>query len=287
MIKSMTAYGRAKGKAPTGQWVVEVSSVNRKLLDINVNLPKEFLVFEKDVRGVIGEIVQRGQVTTRVFLQHDGSMAPLNGAMLKRQKEHWEQLARELGYKGEIDFKFLVEQSREMVSDGAMEDEAAWWDSLRDVLKEALEPYMHMKEREGAALVHDIRHRLKVIEECIPRIELRADKAVDRYREKLGERIRDLGFEADDRVLREIAMYAEKLDVTEELTRLRSHLEQFYRLLGSTQGSVGRTLDFLVQEMQREINTMAAKSADSEVSFMAVTMKSELEKIREQIQNIE
>jgi uncharacterized protein (TIGR00255 family) len=290
MIKSMTAYGRASRTAPIGRWVVEIHSVNRKMLDVHVHLPKEFLLFDRDVRKWVGEGVQRGQVTVRIFMQDEGQVSPHYAELLKDQKKNWEKIANELGYdpRQAVNLNFLVSQMHGLALADVLQEEDALRSSLKETVEEALEEATRMKEREGAALSHDILKRLKLIDHCIPKILERSSLAVERYREKLRERLREFsGAECDERILREVVLFAEKLDITEELTRLRSHLDQFYRLLGSDEKSVGRTLDFLTQEMHREINTLASKSSDAEVSFLAVTMKSELEKIREQIQNIE
>jgi uncharacterized protein (TIGR00255 family) len=147
-----------------------------------------------------------------------------------------------------------------------------------------------MKEREGNALAADILPRLEVIENSMAGIRLNSGHIVERYRSKLQERIKEVcsaGEECDDRVLREVALFAERQDITEELTRLQSHIDQFRLTVRSKEKSVGRTLDFLSQEMNREINTIGSKASDAEVAKEVISVKSELEKIREQIQNIE
>ncbi len=286
----MTAYGRASRRAPTGRWVVEIHSVNRKMLDLHVNLPKEFLLFDRDVRKWVGGALQRGQVTVRIFMQEEGPVPSHYASLLKEQKKNWERIASDLGYDPAqaVNLAFLVAQLQGLSLQEVVQEEEALRSSLKETLEEALEEVLRMKEREGSALGEDILKRLKFLEGCIPQLLEHAPLAAERYREKLRERLREFaGGECDERILREVVLFAEKLDITEELTRLRSHVEQFYHLLESDEKSVGRTLDFLTQEMHREINTLAAKSSDSEVSFLGVKMKSELEKIREQIQNIE
>jgi uncharacterized protein (TIGR00255 family) len=161
---------------------------------------------------------------------------------------------------------------------------------LQELIEGVLKDLTVMKVIEGKALLKDIEMRLHEIAASLHAIERHVPQTVSRYQQKLEERLREalcLDVKEDERLLKEVVIYAEKLDITEEIVRLQSHLKQFFELVHSEEKSVGRTLDFLTQEMNREINTMAAKSVDADVSLLAVKMKSELEKIREQIQNIE
>ncbi len=295
MIKSMTAYGRASQSSPLGRFVVEVHSVNRKLLDLSIYLPKDLLRFDIDVRKWLGAELERGQVTVRVALLSEGMGGKVFSALaqqLKGLKAGWEQIAHELGMdpKQSIDLPFLVGQVQTGVALERPEEEAELKGVLERAVKDALADLMQMKVAEGKLLVADIQHRIKLIEENLAAIELKRDEPLHRYRKKLLERLREVGqmsSEFEERVAREVALMAERMDVTEEVVRLRSHIQHFRQHLFSQEKSIGRTLDFLTQEMLREINTLGAKSSETEVSVFVVTMKSELEKIREQVQNIE
>lgn len=283
MIKSMTAYGRAARQSASGQWLAEIHSVNRKMLDINLSLPHELLSLDLDVRKWIGEEVQRGQVTVRIQLASDRHDAVLSS--LKELKKKWSAIAKELGYSPEkaIDFAFLTDR---LTIVPLPIDQPRVKEDLKKVLQMALEEFIGMRKAEGAALESDLKKRLRLIRQGLKQIEKRAPQAALNYEKKLKEKIKE--FVDDDRLMREVILFAEKCDVSEEITRLYSHLKQFDGLIASREKNcVGRTLDFLTQEMGREINTLLAKTADSEICRIAVTLKSEIEKIREQVQNVE
>lgn len=294
MIKSMTAYGRASIRSPLGRLAVEIHSVNRKMLDLSIYLPKDLLRFDIDIRKWLGAELERGQITLRLNMmsEEEGGNVLSEGylAQLKALKSGWDKSARELGFNPAevVDLQFLIAQMQTVPMAGM--DEEAMKASLKQAVESALEELMKMKETEGKTLVLDIQKRLKIIEENISAIELKKDEPLHRYRKKLIERLKDIGHlhgEAEERIGREVALLAEKMDVTEELVRLRSHIEQFLHHLFTPQKSVGRTLDFLAQEMHREINTLGSKSADSDISLYVVRIKGELDKIKEQVQNIE
>jgi uncharacterized protein (TIGR00255 family) len=289
MIRSMTAYSRASKDSSFGRWVVEIHSVNRKFLDINLSLPKELLFLDIEIRKWVAEVLQRGQITVRVFLQQEGGGAA-SLSTLKKLKESWEKTAKDLGFDAkEITLSFLLEQMPSFSSD-ATKDQEILRSSLKEVILQALKELLQMKEKEAVPLVQDMLKRVSIIEECKEKVVKDSAGVVDHYRKKLQDRLSEvLGptVEGEERILREVVLFAEKIDLTEEITRLNSHIEQFRSVLSSKEKSVGRTLDFLVQEMNREINTLSAKCVGVELSLLMVTMKSELEKIREQLQNIE
>lgn len=288
----MTAYGRASRVSPFGTWVVEIHSVNRKVLDINIALPKELLRFDVEIRKWLAEYLVRGQVTVKVQWEAGKEALFSSLSQLKELKSKWEEIALGLGFqpKESINLKFLVEQMKTCSKDDFADEESRIREDLKIVLEEAVQELHQMKLREGKSLLTDLEKRLSIIEECKEEISIFSPAAPSRYRQKLQERIQEvcaLGPESDERVLREVVIYAEKIDIAEELTRLHSHLEQFRALLKAEERTVGKTLDFLAQEMNREINTIASKSDDVAVIHLTVTMKSELERIREQIQNVE
>ncbi len=279
-MRSMTAYGRSQIETARGRWVVEVHSVNRKMLDIGVQMPRELLVFDLDVRKKIHERVQRGQVTVRIHLQSDDEEAPFEA--LRSLKKRWEGLAQKLGFeKKAVTFEFLAGRFE---AAAAPKDEKGFKSDLEKALSLALDAFIAMREKEGAALLKDFKARIASIRKDLQKIEEKAPLLAKKYEEKLKEKLKDF---SDERLMREVILYAEKADISEEVTRLHSHLEQFEALFAAKEPSIGRTLDFLTQEMGREINTLGAKAGDSGISKLAIGIKSEIEKIREQVQNIE
>jgi uncharacterized protein (TIGR00255 family) len=295
MIKSMTAYSRASVCSPLGRFVVEIHSVNRKMLDMSLYLPKDLLRFDIEVRKWLSNSLERGQVTLRLTLQSEGVSGKLFSsylAQLKNLKEGWEKLCGELGYDPQqmIDLPFLVNQLQSAPPAESKEEEDVIKAALKEAVDSALQDLMQMKETEGKTLALDMQKRLKLIEESASAVELKKELPLIHYQKKLIERLKDVGHlhaEAEERIAREVVLLAEKMDVTEELVRLRAHIEQFRKHLLLPEKTIGRTLDFLTQEMHREINTLGSKSPDSEISLYVVKIKSELDKIREQVQNIE
>lgn len=291
----MTAYSRASVNSPLGRFVIEIHSVNRRMLDMSLYLPKDLLRFDIEIRKWLSHYLERGQITLRLILQSEGVSPKLfsnYSLQLKALKEGWEDLARQLGYDPQktVDLHFLVSQLQMIPPSEAKEDEETLKASLKDGVDLALQELMQMKEAEGKTLAQDIQKRLKIIEETIAAVELKKELPLVHYRKKLMDRMKEIGHlhgEAEERIVREVAILAEKMDVTEELVRLHTHIEHFRQYLLSHEKAVGKTLDFLTQEMHREINTLGSKSADSEISLHVVKIKSELDKIREQVQNIE
>jgi len=293
MIKSMTAYSRASVASPVGKFVIEIHCVNRKMLDMSLYLPKDFLRYDIEIRKWLNQRIERGQVTLRLTMQEEGVSSKLlshYSTQLKALKEGWERLARELGFdpKEMIDLPFLVSQLQTAPSSESEEDEEKLKTVLKEAIEAALRDLIKMKEVEGEILALDIQKRLKLIEESANAIESRKELPLIHYQKKLIDRLKEaVSLEMEDRGASEVVILAQRMDITEELVRLRAHLQRFQEHLSSLEKSIGRTLDFLTQEMHREINTLGAKSADSEISSFVVKMKSELDKIREQVQNIE
>lgn len=290
MARSMTAYGRAVKGTPFGRWVVELSSVNRKMLDVNVQVPKEFLRFELVVRKRVAEVVLRGQITARITHEVDEGPESISLDALAMVQKKWEKIAKKLGYhpKEMIDLSFLLEH---MPKEGAdlVENEKVE-QALRAGVTEALRALVLMKEREGVSLVKDLTARLKTVELLVKKVEKLAPQMKENLSQKLQRSVQGmfpLTQESEEHLFRELTFFAEKSDLSEEITRLYSHFAQFRHLITSKEVSIGRSLDFLAQEMHREMNTIASKASDSDVSQISVVMRAECEKIREQVQNIE
>lgn len=283
----MTAFGQANSPEFDGcNWQIEIHSVNRKVLDIQVNMPREFLQFDLEIRKMIADKIKRGQITVKVVLKRAKAVAA-NVKSLKALKTHWEKIAKELGYKKEaIDLTFLLTQSTNTPIEMESTKQQT---SLYQTLEKALKHLLHMKEEEGITLSKDLEKRLKILSSTVQKMEKISEQTPEKFRIKLVERMEEALKHKieDERIFREVALFAEKVDITEELVRLKSHIEQSLKLLHSPEDGVGRTLEFLMQEILRETNTIGAKSTSLEISELIIFSKIELEKIREQLQNIE
>lgn len=293
----MTAYGRSGLVSDKGKFSVEIQSVNRKHLEINVVLPKELLRFDADVRRWVASFVARGQVNVKISASFD-RFSPLvvmpNLALAKEVKKSWEAIAKEFGIalSAEALLPILASDKDLLLYEEDIQDEEAIRQTLEGIVLEALRHFVVMKEREGAFLYEDIAARFARIGTIIKEIGPLAPGATEKYRQRLVERLKDVLLSSidDERVMREVCIYAEKIDITEEITRFESHLQQVNKMLHAKQlenQGIGKTLEFIVQELNREINTIGSKSSDIEISRRVIEIKSELERIREQIQNIE
>jgi uncharacterized protein (TIGR00255 family) len=280
----MTAYGQAVVQTKRARWTLEISSVNRKGLDIHLHLPHSLLFLDPFIRKWVGQITERGNLTIRASCELKEVSHLVE--QLKNEKNRWESVAKELNLpRNQITLPFLLSQiSPEEVSldQGAFEKEA------NEVWKKASKAWIAMKEQEGRALTQDIHSRLKTISLEMKGIEKDLPKVVKEHLAKLSQRMEELKLSIDlEQLKKEAALQADRDDVTEEMIRLKSHMEQMVLYLKSKEKSVGRTLDFLAQEMGREIGTLMAKAGSSDIAKRAVRIKSEIEKIREQVQNIE
>lgn len=295
MLKSMTAYGRASLTCAVGRIVVEIQSVNRKHLEINAIYPNRLTRYDGDFKKWVSAAIARGQITMRLSIYSEETspiaVAP-NLPLAKELFAAWKGIGSAIGLplKDETVFSLLNSSQDIMLYEDAPVDEKVLFQSLKAVVEEALKKLVEMKIIEGKALFNDIGSRLKKMEEIIKIVADKAPGASEKYRVKLLERINEVaagGQETDERILREVCLFAEKIDTSEEITRFNSHLSQAFQLIGSGAPGVGKTLEFLIQEFNREINTIGSKASDIEVTRAVVEIKSELEKIREQIQNVE
>jgi uncharacterized protein (TIGR00255 family) len=290
MLSSMTGFGRALSDAPFGRITVEIQSVNRKYLEVFVSMPKEFGRFEPEVRKWVGDAISRGQVSVRIFLNPNaGALEALlpDVEILRGLKKSWERIAREVGTDSKaIDLPFLMQYLPAQQKQDLARDEDL--PVLQACISEALAALVKMKKVEGNALAEDLRSRLEALARMLDEVEKHTPDATKKMRHKLLEKMEEVfkpGHEAEERLVREVALFAERVDVSEEITRFRSHVVQFKDVLkGAT---VGRKMDFLIQELGREVNTIGSKSMEAKISHLVVDMKSELEKMREQVQNIE
>lgn len=289
----MTGYGKAVLEREGIHWVAELSAVNRKHLDINILLPRHFLRFDARLRKVLSGLIFRGHITLRVSasMREKGPLNVVpNIGLAKQLFTGWKKIAEALGSQESLSLSLLeAEPELFLIDDHPLEMEKAGA-ALVDVVQEALRQFDEMRCKEGIALHHEISQRLDLIAHTFKELESRSAGSVEQYRSKLLERIRGMLPEiaADDaRVLKEIALFAEKIDITEEIVRFKSHIQQFKDLLTSNESAVQKKAEFILQEMAREINTTGSKTNEIEVTNRVIAIKAELEKIREQIQNVE
>jgi uncharacterized protein (TIGR00255 family) len=291
----MTGYGAAEA-ADGRRWWVEVRSTNHRFLEVVVRLPRELGALEERVRAAVAQRVRRGRV--EVLVRDEGGVrareAVVDTELARRYAQALDRLRQELGLDEPVSLQSLLALPEVVRLEEVRPDPEAVWEELRPVLDQALEGLVGMRAAEGQRLAEDLRGRLVRLEAWVDLVARRAEQLPAAYAERLRQRVGELlrGLQADQvpdeaRLAMEVAAYADRCDVREELVRLRSHLREARALLEAAQGAVGRKLEFLLQEMQREVNTLGSKAADLEVSRAVVEMKSELEAIREQAQNLE
>ncbi len=294
MLKSMTAYGRSSLHTPVGHFVIEIQSVNRKFLEVNVLLPRELSQFDIEMKKWLLPHLARGQVTVKVNVAFEGAVPFIvrpNLPLARQLKEAWSEIAKELNLDKNAFHLSLLERAEGLLSyEENRDEEENYRQILKQALEEALQGFLKMKAQEGVVLQVDIAHRLEKIRQSLLVIQDKVPFATKKYRERLVSRLEELlpgQVENEERILREVALFAEKIDIAEEITRFSCHLSHFEELLQSESLSVGKTLEFVLQELNREINTIGNKSSDLEIARAVIDIKSELERIREQIQNIE
>ncbi len=291
MIRSMTGYGKGESVSSRGRCLVEVRSVNHRYGEMTVKLPRTFLACEHDVRKMAATRIKRGKAD--LFVQWepavDAALAPpVNIEAAKGYHAAFQQLAHELLMSPEIPLSLIVAQ-RNVMQESVSEDGADLLPQVMEAAGLALDALDAMRLREGEALADDLLQRRRTLEELVGQIRLRVPLMVEEYQLKLQQRLAKLLGETEmdpQRLAQEVALLADRCDVTEELVRLASHFVQFDETLNLRE-PVGRKLDFLMQELNREVNTIGSKSNDVEITSLVVTLKAEMEKMREQVQNIE
>ncbi|OQB13350.1 MAG: hypothetical protein BWY15_01814 [Firmicutes bacterium ADurb.Bin193] len=292
MTKSMTGYGRAVKTIDNFDISVEIKSVNHRYADFSLRVPRHYGFLEEHIRSYLKERISRGKVdisvTVRKSVDDSKEILP-NIALAKSYIDAFSRISDEFGIQNDITVTSLTRFSEIFEITHKEDDEDELLSRVLTLTEEAVEGFTAMRVREGEKLAADMLMRNRIIAEELSKIEALAPKAVIEYREKIEARIKELLGDApidENRLLTETALYADRLSVTEEIVRLKSHIVEFDRIMAQNE-PVGRKLDFLLQEMNREINTIGSKSNDLEITRIVVNIKSELEKIREQIQNIE
>jgi len=292
MLKSMTGYGRTVLQNELGQFVAEVHSLNRKHLEISLSLPHEFQKFESQMRQWIGEHVKRGRVHLAISVKYSENL-PINISVnlpfAKKIKEACDPLVQELQLPDSFISSILTQSPHLLVYEDQNEQEDAYKNILYGLTISSLQSLNEMRSKEGLELQKDIQNRMDEIAIHMQDIVELAPKQRLTFRKKLESVLNEfiLGSSKDEgRILQEVCLFAEKVDISEEILRLCSHQKQFLEVLMAAETS-GKKLDFLLQEMLRESNTICAKSEDAEIIHHSIDIKTELERIREQIQNVE
>ncbi len=293
MIRSMTGYGRGDAAEAVGRFTVEIRSLNNRYLDIQVKTPRGLAVLEPQVKKAVQDRFSRGRFDVYITRNEEREKADrltVDETLASRYIGVLRDLKTRFNLAGDVDLAMVAAFPDLITISEAREDVEALWSILSESLSQALDGLDRMRAEEGAALVKDIRARLDAIDLGISSVRAQAPLTVENARKRMADALGRLLTEQPDpvRLAQEIAMLAERTDVTEELTRLSSHMTQFRSLLnGPAREAVGRKLDFLLQEMGREVNTIASKASDAHIALDVVNLKAELEKIREQVQNIE
>ena len=292
MIKSMTGYGRSEAVLHDHAIVVELRSVNNRYLDCNVRIPRIYACAEEAVLSEVKAGVSRGKVDVMVTVEQQGGetvSVQLNQPVAAGYLQALEQMRQLYGLREEVSLSLLSRFPDVFRVEKTPEDLEQLTADIRSVAKNAVADFNAMRQREGGKLAEDLLSRLDTLEQLTQQVERRSPETVEAYRQRLTARIQEVLAERqieESRILTEAAIYADKVAVAEETVRLHSHIGQFRDMVASG-GVIGRKLDFLIQEMNRETNTTGSKCNDLELSTIVVDMKAELEKIREQVQNVE
>ena len=290
-MRSMTGYGRGMSSLGTFTLTVQVSSVNRKTLDLAIKLPEEWESLEAAVGEQVRKVASRGRVSVVIELTGENGAGELVwdedeiGAVLDKLSDLAD--ARGVSFQPTAELLWSIANSRRKTAELPVAEDAA--PVIKAALGEALRGFGAMRAKEGEALLSDFITRLNTLRTQVDAIASRAPQVTAGYREQLLARLRQAGLELDvndERVLKEIALFADRCDVTEELTRLKSHFEQFAALLKSD-GEIGRKSEFILQEIGREVNTIGSKANDLTISRAVIELKNELERVREQMANVE
>ena len=290
----MTGYGRAEAILDGQKYTVEIKSLNHRFLEISLRLPASLSALEMEIKKKIGEPLLRGKIDVSIRRDvqasaENGQYLALNLPLAQNYFNLLMQLKQSLNLQDDIRLEMIAGQKDVFQMAELPQDDSVLWQGLAAVLEEALAGMMEMRRREGEVLSRDLSARLDLMTQLLSRIEAKAPQVVLEYQKRLTDRVRELtsGLVVDEsRLSQEVAILAEKSDITEEIVRLRSHFGQFLEMLDREE-AIGRKVDFLIQEMNREVNTIGSKSSDADISKQVIEIKSELAKLREQVQNLE
>ena len=292
MVKSMTGFGRAQEILEGREITVEVRSVNHRYFEFSSRVPRAHAYLEERLKSYVQKRISRGKVdalVTIVNLNSGDTDVQINHSLAKEYLDALRGMGEELGLPDDVTISSLARFGDIFVVRKTAEDADAVWALVEQVAKKALDAFVQMRQTEGVRMKEDILSRLSGIEEMVAKVEEQSPRTLEAYRARLTARMEEVLADTNvdhARILQEAALFADRIAVDEETVRLRSHIAQFRTILESPE-AVGRKLDFLVQEMNRETNTIGSKAQDLEIAHVVVDIKSEIEKIREQIQNIE
>ena len=292
MTKSMTGFGRCEAVTDECKISVEIKAVNHRYLDLSIKMPKKFNYFEAAMRTLLKDYIQRGKVDVFITYEdytEDQVSLKYNSTLAAEYMKNFEKMAEQFGLEDDVTVSMLSRCPEVLTMEQVPEDEEHMWAMLQEVLKGAAENFVETRLREGENLKNDLIGKLDHMLSMVDFIEERSPKILEEYRQRLGDKVRELLQNStidESRILTEVTVFADKICVDEETVRLRSHIEGMKKELLAG-GSVGRKLDFIAQEMNRESNTILSKSNDLEISDQGILLKTEIEKVREQIQNIE
>lgn len=294
MIKSMTGFGRAEYSDGKRNIIVEIKAVNHKYSELYVRIPRRYSFAEEHIKNAVKEYASRGKIDISVVVDNltdDDVTVKLNTAVVKQYIGCLSQLREEYGLAGDIDLQFVSSLPDVMKTAPDVEDEEEILKGFLVPVREAAAGLDRMRALEGDRLSEDLIMRGRLILNMVDEIEKNAPLVAENYRIKLGERINELlsgkNVVPEERIAAEVALFADKCNITEEIVRLRSHCRQLEEIIEKSTGPCGKKLDFLVQEMNREANTICSKANFLEITNTALDVKSEIDKIREQVQNIE
>lgn len=292
MIKSMTGFGRCEVVTTEYKISVEMKAVNHRYLDLGIKMPKKFNFFEAAIRNLLKNYIQRGKVD--VFITYEDYTEErlclkYNSALAAEYMDCFRKMQEQFGIENDVKVSMLARMPEVLTMDQVPEDEEQMWKQLSEAVEEAAKKFVESRILEGEKLKNDLLGKLDYMEGLVDFIEERSPAIIREYRAKLEDKVKELldGTAIDEgRIATEVTIYADRICVDEETVRLRSHIDATRKELKAG-GSVGRKLDFIAQEMNREANTILSKSSDLEISDRAIALKTEIEKVREQIQNIE
>jgi len=292
VLKSMTGYGRKEEIADGKKILCEIKSVNHRYADYNIKVPRHYGFLEERIRNLVSEYIKRGKVDIYVSIENfedADKEITVNLELAKGYYNALKELSKSLELKDDITALGLSKYPDIFVAKQKEESEDSVFETVKKVLLPTLLSFVAMREREGERIEKDLVARVMYMKTLAEKIEKRSPETVKNYEAKLYEKIKEVldGREVDEaRILTEVAIFADKVAVNEEIVRLNSHFEEFFKIIGSPEPA-GRKLDFLIQEINREINTTGSKATDIEIAKTVVELKAETEKLREQIQNIE
>lgn len=293
MVKSMTGFGRGEYRDGNRSVLAEIRSVNHRYCDVSVRLPRKYAFAEESVKKTVKKTLRRGKIDVSIIMENlsDADVDfQLNTQLAKKYREKLSELAETFGMSDAVSLEFLAGVPDVLKAVPAIEDEEQIIEAITSAVSEAALRHHEMSCAEGARLTEDILKRSGLILQEVDAVEERSPDVVSDYAGRLRARIADMLGDAgidEARILQEAAVFADKINVTEEIVRLRSHIAQMGEILDDPEEPVGKKLDFLVQEMNREANTIGSKANDIEITKHVLNIKSEVEKIREQVQNIE